>query len=75
MILSVGKDVHQFQNTYMMLMTNQPGAGAWIAQALNSTAEMVLEVSVTQNTSVKSPTLFGRLICFDMDCGMGCVIS
>ena len=52
MILSVGKDVHQFQNTYMMLMTDQPEAGAWIDQVLNSTTEMVLEVSVTQNCLV-----------------------
>ncbi|CAL8371002.1 unnamed protein product [Arctogadus glacialis] len=44
MITSVSKDVHQFQNTYMMLMTERPEAGAWIDQALNSTAEMVLEV-------------------------------
>ena len=34
----------------MMLMTERPEAGAWIDQALNSTAEMVLEVSVTQNS-------------------------
>ncbi|CAL8266921.1 unnamed protein product [Lota lota] len=44
MIVSVLKDVHQFQNTYVMLMTNQSGAGAWIDQVLNSTVEMVMEV-------------------------------
>ncbi|KAK0132263.1 ATP-binding cassette sub-family A member 12 [Merluccius polli] len=43
-LVSILKDVHQLKNTYMMLMTNQSGAGAWMGQILTSTIEMVMEV-------------------------------
>ncbi|KAJ3592037.1 hypothetical protein NHX12_007167 [Muraenolepis orangiensis] len=43
-IVNVLKDVHQLQNTYVMLMTNQPAGDVWVGHVLDSTVRMVMEI-------------------------------